>query len=183
MSFEFVPLDLPGVVLVRARMYHDERGFFREMFRADEFRAAGLPDSFVQDNHSLSRRGVVRGLHYQLPPKAQGKLITVVAGAAWDVLVDLRPASPTFRRWAALELREGDGVGVYVPPGFAHGFAALADGTHLVYKCSAVYDPSLDTGIRWNDPELAIPWPVRDPVVSAKDASLPTLAGAQLFTV
>ena len=182
-SFRFIPLELPGVVLIQSSVYRDERGSFTEVFRADVFRAAGLPDVFVQDNHSVSGYGVIRGLHYQLPPFAQGKLVYVTAGTAWDVLVDVRRESPQFGRWLSLELRAGDGRAVYIPPGFAHGFAALADQTHVVYKCTALYAPSQEAGIRWNDPTLAIHWPVERPTVSPKDAALPTLRDARPFVV
>lgn len=178
-SFEKGPLA--GLVIVRPRVFTDERGYFLESYKHSEYRAGGIADAFIQDNHSRSERGVVRGLHYQLPPRAQGKLVSVVKGRALDVAVDIRTASPTFGKYFSIELDDVDCAMLYLPPGFAHGFAALSEEVHLVYKCTAEYDPAAEAGIRWDDPEIGVAWPVEHPIVSARDASLPFLADARLF--
>ena len=149
-------------------------------YKKSEFHANGIPEEFVQDNHSLSKKNVIRGLHYQQMPKAQGKLVQVIHGAVWDVAVDIRKDSESFAKWISVELSEENNRMLYIPPGFAHGFAALTDNVHLVYKCTAEYDPALDTGIKWNDPDINITWPVKDPLVSEKDAGLPLLKNAKL---
>ncbi len=174
----FTPLAIEGLVLVEPKVFADERGFFIESFKESEFTANGIAVRFVQDNHSLSKKNVVRGLHYQRAPKAQGKLVRVITGKVWDVAVDLRRDSPTFGKWMGLDLSEENKKMLYIPPGFAHGFLALSDNVHLLYKCTEEYDPALDTGIRWNDPDLAIDWPVKKPVLSPKDERLPFLKEA-----
>lgn len=178
MPFTFTKLKPDGLVLVEPRAFPDDRGFFMESYRESEFAAGGVPHRFVQDNHSLSRKNVIRGLHFQKEPRAQGKLVRVVTGAVWDVVVDLRRGSPTERRWTAIELSADNRRMLYIPGGFAHGFAALTDDVHLLYKCTEEYDASLDAGIRWNDPAIGISWPVSDPIVSEKDGSLPFLKDA-----
>ena len=179
MPFTFTTLDLDGLVLAKPRVFPDERGFFLESYKRSEFRRAGIVDDFVQDNHSLSKKNVIRGLHFQLDPKPQGKLVRVVRGRAWDVAVDLRKGSPTYRRWIGLELSDENNAILFIPPGFAHGFAALTDDVHLLYKSSAEYDPALDTGVRWDDPDIGVAWPVTHPIVSDKDAQLPFLKEIQ----
>lgn len=174
----FTPLAIEGLVLVEPKVFADERGFFIESFKESEFTANGIAVRFVQDNHSLSKKNVVRGLHYQRAPKAQGKLVRVITGKVWDVAVDLRRDSPAFGKWMGLDLSEENKKMLYIPPGFAHGFLALSDNVHLLYKCTEEYDPALDTGIRWNDPDLAIDWPVKKPVLSPKDERLPFLKEA-----
>jgi len=173
MPFSFTPLDIPEVVLVEPKIFPDDRGFFFESFKASDFEKANLPTHFVQDNFSFSKKDVIRGLHYQKPPKAQGKLVSVLKGGVWDVAVDIRKESPTFLKWVAVELNDRNHFMLYIPPGFAHGFIALTENVHLLYKCTNEYDPKADTGIRWNDPEIGIPWPVSNPIVSTKDAALP----------
>lgn len=175
MPFTFTNLDLNGLILVEPRVFPDERGFFLESYKYSEFQRAGIVDAFVQDNHSLSKKNVVRGLHFQLEPKPQGKLVRVVRGRAWDVAVDLRTESPTYRKWFGLELSGENNKMLFIPPGFAHGFAALTDDLHLLYKCTAEYDPALDTGVRWDDPDIGVDWPVNNPIVSDKDVQLPLL--------
>lgn len=171
--------SLPGLALVESHVFHDERGWFLETWRDAEFRAHGI-GPFAQDNHSGNlRAGILRGLHYQLPPKAQGKLVRCVRGRIWDVAVDLRPG-PTFRRHAAVELAAGDGRMLWIPPGFAHGYAVLEAGAEVAYKTTAEYAPELDRSLLWSDPELAIPWPVPDPVLAPKDAKAPRLRDADL---
>jgi len=164
-----------GPVVVEPRSFDDNRGVFMETFKASDFTSHGMTRPFVQDNQSLSLGSVVRGLHFQLPPKAQGKLLRVLEGKVWDLVIDLRADSPTFLRWMAVELDDRDNRMFYIPPGFAHGFATLSERTTILYKCTAEYDSTCDTGIRWNDPALNIPWPVNNPQVSKKDSQLPLL--------
>lgn len=179
-SFFRVP-ELPDLVVIRPDAFSDERGIFLESYQESAFRAAGIEWRFVQDNHSVSGAGVLRGLHYQLPPHAQGKLVRVVRGRVWDVAVDIRRSSPSFGRWYGMELSAENRTMLFVPPGFAHGFLALEDGTEFLYKCTAEYRKESDRGIRWNDPELQVMWPVPSPMVSEKDAALPLFGEAELF--
>ena len=175
---QIVDTPLRDVKLVRPKRIEDERGWFSEVFNARSLAAAGLPDRFVQDNQSFSRRGVLRGLHYQLGVP-QGKLVRVLSGRIWDVAVDLRPGSPDFGKWAGFELT-GEGVeSLWIPEGFAHGFLVLSDGATLLYKATGLYHPAGERCVFWNDPTLNIQWPltgIGSPSISAKDA-----AGA-LFT-
>ncbi|RUM89888.1 MAG: dTDP-4-dehydrorhamnose 3,5-epimerase [Thermodesulfatator sp.] len=179
MKFEFKPLEIPEVILVRPKVFEDERGFFLEFYRDSAFRSAGIPFRFVQDNHSRSKKGVLRGLHYQLRPKAQGKLVKCLRGKIWDVAVDLRRGSPNFGKWVATELSEENKCMLWIPPGFAHGFVALED-CEVLYKCTEEFVPELDRGIIWNDPDLGIPWPVKKPILSSKDNRLPRLKEAEI---
>ncbi|HSP33864.1 MAG TPA: dTDP-4-dehydrorhamnose 3,5-epimerase [Thermoanaerobaculia bacterium] len=174
---EVIQTSLPGVLLLQPKVYRDDRGFFLESYRADRFRAAGIPDTFVQDNHSRSQKGVLRGLHYQ-EPNAQGKLVRCTRGAIFDVAVDIRRGSPHFGKWYGVELNEAKQEMLWVPAGFAHGFCALSDGTDVLYKVTAYYDPKSDRSILWNDPEIGIEWPLRDPRLSPKDAAAPRLKDA-----
>jgi dTDP-4-dehydrorhamnose 3,5-epimerase len=169
--------SLPGVLLIEPKVFGDDRGFFMETYRADILREAGITDTFVQDNHSRSARGVLRGLHYQ-EPNAQGKLVRCTRGAIFDVAVDIRSGSPSFGRWFGLELNDANKLMLWIPPGFAHGFCALEDDTDLVYKCTSLYDPALDRSVLWNDPSIGIEWPIAEPVLSAKDANAPRLNDA-----
>lgn len=178
MPFEFIPLEIREVILIKPRIFADERGFFLESYKQSEFAMAGINFNFVQDNQSMSKRGVLRGLHYQLEPKAQGKLVRCIKGKIWDVAVDIRKGSPTFAKWVALELSEENKFMLWIPPGFAHGFVALED-SEIIYKCTAEYDPTLDRGIIWNDPDIGITWPISDPILSEKDAKLPRLNEAE----
>ena len=174
---DVIPTPLPGVLILRPRVFADDRGFFLETYNAARFREAGLPETFVQDNHSRSRRGVLRGLHYQ-EPSAQGKLVRCTRGAIWDVAVDIRVGSPTFAQWFGAELSEANREQLWVPEGFAHGFCALTEETDVIYKCTAPYDAKADRGIAWNDPELGITWPIAEPLLSPKDAAAPRLKDA-----
>jgi dTDP-4-dehydrorhamnose 3,5-epimerase len=174
-NFEFSPLEIPGVILVTPRFFRDSRGYFAETFRYDDFSAAGIPGTFLQDNQSRSIRGVLRGLHYQKEPFGQGKLVRCLKGTIFDVAVDIRLGSPYYGKWVAAELNEDNGFMLYVPPGFAHGFIALSDIADVLYKCTRVYSPENDRGIIWNDASIAIKWPVNTPLLSAKDAALPLL--------
>ncbi len=159
---------LPGVRLLMPRVHGDSRGFFMECFHAKTFERLGLPQLFVQDNHSRSARGVTRGLHFQRR-HGQGKIVRVVTGAVFDVAVDLRTASPTFGRWFGTILSEDNNLMMYIPEGFAHGFQVISDKADFLYKCTDFYDPEDEGGILWNDPEIAIDWPLRDGLVSSKD--------------
>jgi dTDP-4-dehydrorhamnose 3,5-epimerase len=166
------PLPLSGLLLVELQIHRDDRGFFVERFQKDKFAAHQLPLSFLQDNHSRSAPGVLRGLHYQVNP-AQGKLVGVVHGRIWDVALDIRPDSPTFSQWYACELSDANGRLLWIPAGFAHGFCVLGqEPADVVYKVDAAYNPKGESGIHWADPQLAIPWPVPAPVVSKRDDSL-----------
>ncbi|MGA8807971.1 MAG: dTDP-4-dehydrorhamnose 3,5-epimerase [Thermoanaerobaculia bacterium] len=165
---------LPGVLLIEPKVFGDDRGFFMETYRVDAFRDIGISDAFVQDNHSRSARGVLRGLHYQ-EPNAQGKLVRCTRGAIFDVAVDIRRGSPSFARWFGLELSEANKLMLWIPPGFAHGFCALEDDSDLVYKCTKLYDKASDQSILWNDPEIGIEWPIAKPVLSDKDSNAPRL--------
>jgi dTDP-4-dehydrorhamnose 3,5-epimerase len=179
MSFTFRSLDIPDVVLVRPERHHDTRGAFTETYRRSAFLAGGIDADFVQDNFVRSGPGVLRGLHYQRPPSAQGKLVQVLRGRVFDVSVDLRRGSPSFGLWVARELSGDSGEGLWIPAGFAHGYAVLSDGADLVYKVTREYDAAREAGVRWDDPTLAIPWPLDRPVVSDRDRSLPGLHEAQ----
>ncbi len=176
MPFNFIENDLSGLFVIEPRVFSDCRGFFMETYKESEFRAAGITENFSQDNHSLSSKGVLRGLHFQSDPHAQGKLVRVVSGSVWDVAVDLRSNSPSYMKWFGLELSAENMKMMYIPPGFAHGFLTLEDNTNFLYKCTAEYAPESDGGVRWNDPDIAVKWPLEEgmtPEVSEKDAMLP----------
>ncbi len=179
MPFSFRRLEIPDVVLIESQRFHDERGAFLEAYKHSAFAAHGIAGPFVQDNLSQSRRHVLRGLHYQKSPAAQAKLLLVVRGEIFDVVVDIRRGSPTYGRWAGVTLSAGAGPQMlYVPVGFAHGFVVLSEEATVVYKTTAEYAPELERGIRWNDPALNIAWPVASPMLNARDAGLPALAEA-----
>ena len=185
MTFHFTRLSLPEVVLILPTRHRDDRGFFSETFRASAFEQHVHQGPFVQDNLVRSAAGVLRGLHFQLEPKAQGKLIQVVSGEICDVVVDIRRSSPTFGRWVSTPLSAETGHLLWVPPGFAHGYAVTSDGADVVYKVTAEYEPTLDRGIRWDDPDIGIEWPnigpigPMEPIVSEKDRALPLLSEAE----
>lgn len=184
MTLEIRPLELDGVLEIRPRKFGDERGFFSETWNAQSFADAGIDLAFVQDNHSYSAtKGVLRGLHYQLPPYAQDKLVRVVRGAIFDVAVDIRKGSPTFARWCALRLSAGDWNQLLVPKGFAHGFVTLEPDTEVVYKVTAPYAGAHDRSIRFDDPEIGIIWPLAASQfqLSDKDRNAPRLAQAEAF--
>jgi len=170
---EIIDTPLRDVKLIRPQKYGDERGWFTELFNARTFAAAGLPQQFVQDNQSFSARGVLRGLHYQLG-QPQGKLVRVISGHIWDVAVDLRPGSPDFGKWAGFYLKGEDLEFVWIPEGFGHGFVVLSEGANVLYKTTGFYYREGERCIRWNDPTLAIAWPlaeIGEPIVSVKDAT------------
>jgi dTDP-4-dehydrorhamnose 3,5-epimerase len=174
---------LPEVLLIEPRVFPDDRGWFYESFNARSFaEATGLDVTFVQDNHSRSSRGTLRGLHYQLPPTAQGKLVRAIAGAILDVAVDARRSSPTYGRWVAETLTADNKRQLWVPAGFAHGFMALSDGTEVLYKTTDFYHKAAERSIRWDDPDLAIAWPDGlAPLLAPKDAVAPAFANADTF--
>lgn len=179
-----VTTALPGVLILEPRVFGDERGFFFESFNQKAFdEATGTHFQFVQDNHSRSGRGVLRGLHYQLPPHAQGKLVRVTQGSVFDVAVDLRRGSPSFGRWVGAELSARNHKQLWLPPGLAHGFLVTSDGADFLYKTTAYYAPEAERCVRWDDPALAIDWPLQGsaPLLSAKDAAAPALIEATLF--
>ncbi len=178
MPFEFQSLGIPGPVLIRPRIFRDDRGFFLEMYKHSEFRAAGIREHLVQDNFSRSTQGVLRGLHFQKSPKVQGKLVTCLRGRIFDVAVDIRNRSPHFGKWAGVELTEENRHLLYVPPGFAHGFQVLSENAEVMYKCTEEYSPADDRGIIWNDPDIGIAWPLPDPILSDKDGKQPRLRDA-----
>ena len=171
---EIIETPLPGVLVIQPKRYGDERGFFVETFRSELFNAAGLNLDFVQDNHSRSTRGVLRGLHYQLV-QPQGKLVRVARGEVFDVAVDVRVGSPTFGQWYGTTLDETSMRMMYVPPGFAHGFVVLSELADFIYKCTDYYHPESEQGIYWNDPDIGVEWPLRDVVLSDKDQNSPRL--------
>ena len=168
--------DIPDVLVIEPDVYRDGRGFFIETYHADRYREHGIPGPFVQDNHSQSVKGTLRGLHLQLR-RPQGKLVRVIAGEVFDVAVDVRRGSPTFGKWVGVHLTADGFRQVYVPPGFAHGFCVLSAVAQFEYKCTDVYDPGGEIGIAWNDPAIGIAWPVTDPLLSARDRQHPMLAG------
>lgn len=178
MPFEFKATPLKGVIIINPRFFADERGFFMEAYKKSEFLSAGISEKFDQDNHSFSSKDVLRGIHFQSKPHAQGKLVRVITGAVWDVAVDLRLGSSSFGKWYGLELNEKNRTMLYIPPGFGHGFLTLKDNTHFLYKCTAEYEPASDGGVRWDDSDMAIEWPLesgQNPLVSEKDKKLPYL--------
>jgi dTDP-4-dehydrorhamnose 3,5-epimerase len=180
---EFIPTSLPGVILIRPQTHEDERGFVMETFRADVFESAGLRGTFVQENHSHSRRGVLRGLHYQLRSR-QGKLVRAVTGTVFDVAVDLRSSSPSFGRWVGVYLSDQDKNLIWIPPGFAHGMYVLSEAADVVYKMTDYYAPDWERTLLWRDPTLGIEWPLIDgapPILSPKDRQGVPLASAELF--
>jgi dTDP-4-dehydrorhamnose 3,5-epimerase len=179
------PTSLPGVLMLEPRVHGDARGFFMESYNEREFNGAlGQDVRFVQDNRSRSGRGVLRGLHYQLPPHAQGKLVRVDSGHVFDVAVDVRRASPGFGQWVGVELSAENHRQLWIPPGFAHGFLVLSDSADFLYKTTDYYAPECEQTIRWNDERIGITWPLAPgelPVVSPRDAAAPALASAQPF--
>ncbi len=177
--FERMETGIAGVAIIQPRVLGDERGFFLETYHAVKFAELGIRDTFVQDNHSYSRRGTLRGLHYQLH-HAQAKLCRVVRGEVFDVAVDIRRGSPTFGKWTGTRLSAENKHQIYIPGGFAHGFVVLSDEAEFLYKCSDFYDPGSEYGVHWQDPELAIAWNVADPIVSAKDSRYPRLRDVPL---
>ena len=170
MSARFVETAIPGVVMIEPQVFRDSRGFFLETFQTEKYRAGGIDAAFVQDNHSHSKRGTLRGLHAQ-NPNAQGKLLRVIQGEVFDVVVEARRGSPVFGRYVTAVLSADNFKQIYVPPGLLHGFVVTSDVAEVEYKCTALYRPDAELSVIWNDPDLAIPWPVDEPILSAKDAA------------
>ena len=171
---KFVPTELPEVIILEPDVYRDSRGFFLEFYHARKYRECGISLPFVQDNHSFSVHGTLRGLHSQRN-RPQGKLLRVIAGEIFDVAVDIRRGSPSFGRWMSVILSGDNLRQLYVPPGFAHGFAVTSESAHVEYKCTDFYDPADELGIIWNDPDINIRWPMGNPILSPKDSSLPAV--------
>jgi dTDP-4-dehydrorhamnose 3,5-epimerase len=178
MPFTSKKLSIPEIILIEPKVFGDIRGFFLETYKHSDFTKIGIHEHFVQDNYSRSSYGVLRGLHYQKNPDAQGKLVQCMRGRIFDVAVDIRKGSPTFGKWVSIELSEENHFILYVPTGFAHGFVTLGEVTDVMYKCTIEYSPANDRGIIWNDPEINIQWPVKDPILSVKDAEHPLLKDA-----
>lgn len=178
LPFTFIQLKLPGLVLIDLQPFEDDRGFFMETYKRSVFAEAGLTDGFVQDNYSHSHRGVLRGLHYQKHPAAQAKLVSVLRGEILDVAVDIRLGSPTYGQWEAVGLSSDRPQLLYVPEGYAHGFCVTSKEADVLYKVNRQYSPEHERGIVWSDPDLAIDWPVERPVLSSRDASLPSFREA-----
>lgn len=174
-------LALKGLLLITPEVYPDERGYFFESYNSQQLAAAGLNEIFVQDNESLSNKGVIRGLHFQNPPHAQGKLIRVIKGAVLDIAVDIRKSSPTYKKHFAIELNDSNKLLLYIPPGFAHGFITIADATIFQYKCTNYWNKNSESGIVYNDVELNIDWIVKNPILSEKDKMLPSLSNSINF--
>jgi dTDP-4-dehydrorhamnose 3,5-epimerase len=177
------PSDLPEVLVIRSAVHGDGRGFFTEVFHEDRFRELGLPTAFAQDNHSRSARHVLRGLHFQLE-NPQGKLVRPATGTIFDVAVDLRRSSPRFGRWTGVTLTAGDGRQLWIPPGFGHGFLVLSESADVTYKCTTVYHAASNSVVRWDDPQIAVDWPLErgvSPILSSGDAAAPSLAAGSCF--
>ena len=178
---ELIPTAIPDIKIFKPDVFGDDRGYFFESFHIDKFAAYGISDPFVQDNESKSQKNVLRGLHYQLEPSAQGKLVRVIRGAVLDVAVDIRQNSPTFGKWVTMKLTAENKWICWIPKGFAHGFVTLEDDTIFTYKCTGLYNKASEASIRWNDPELGIEWGVTQPLLSDKDKVAPLLKDAILF--
>lgn len=177
---DIIPTKLDGVVIIETQRFGDDRGYFKETFQTERYADAGIHGPFVQDNFSHSHRGVLRGLHYQIT-KPQGKLVSVLSGEVYDVAVDLRIDSPTFAEWVGVSLTAENGRQLYIPPGFGHGFCVVSETADFFYKCTDYYCPASERAVLWNDPDLAVEWPVSSPNVSEKDAKAASLKSAELF--
>ena len=180
MPFVFARTSIPDIVVIEPRVFPDERGFFMETYRRSEFAAAGIGEMFVQTNHSKSSNGILRGLHYQKAPKAQGKLIRALAGEIYDVALDIRKQSTSFGKWFASRLSAENKRMIYIPAGFAHGFCVTSQTAEIQYMTTEEYAPELESGIIWNDPELKIYWPIVGPILSQRDRAWPRLRDADL---
>jgi len=178
MAFQFTPLDIPEVVLIEPKVFPDERGFYMETYKHSEFVAHGIAESFVQENHSHSSKRILRGLHYQKRPRAQGKLVRVISGEVFDVAVDIRRGSPTYGKWIGMMLSAQNKRMLYLPPWCAHGFCVVSDEAEMVYKVTEEYALKYEAGIMWDDSDLAIQWPIEDPFLSDRDRAWPTFREA-----
>ena len=180
---KFIPTEIPGVIIVEPDVFGDHRGFFMESWHAEKFAEGGIDAQFVQDNHSRSSQGILRGLHYQIE-QPQGKLVRVLSGEVFDVVVDLRRDSPTFGKWVGMYLNDTDKKMLWVPPGFAHGFYVVSEQADFFYKCTELYAPEHERAIRWDDPDLAIDWPIasgQEPVLAPKDAAAKSFKDAEVY--
>jgi dTDP-4-dehydrorhamnose 3,5-epimerase len=175
MPLVFEPTDLPGVIVIEPKVFRDDRGFFMETYKQSEFAAAGIDVRFLQENHSKSVKGTLRGLHLQRDPKAQAKLVRAIEGEVFDVAADVNPESPTFGRWVGVVVSAENRRSVYIPAGYAHGFCVISAEAQVIYKTTAEYAPELEAGVRWDDPLLGIAWPVATPLLSARDRAWPLL--------
>ena len=173
MPFEFKSLEIPEIILIEPKVFKDERGFFLETFKRSDFIKNNIKESFVQENSSHSNYGILRGLHFQKNPKAQGKLVMVIKGEVFDVAVDIRKNSPTYGKWVGVILSEENKNMLYIPTGFAHGFCVLSKEVDFIYKVTEEYSPETEAGIIWNDPELNIKWPIENPIINERDAKFP----------
>ncbi len=180
MPFEFKRLEIEDVILVKPKVFPDNRGYFMEMFREDMFIEGGIKTRFVQDNHSYSRKGVLRGLHFQYEPYSQAKLVFCAKGTIFDVAVDIRPDSPTFGKHVSVILSDMNHYMLFIPRGFAHGFQVLSDEAYVFYKVDNYYAPGHEGDIIWNDPDLNITWPIKEPILSEKDKKWPRLSELNL---
>jgi len=178
MTFKFENLDILEVKLIQAQSFPDDRGFFLELYKESQFKEKGINTNFLQDNFSHSKKGVIRGLHYQKNPQAQAKLVVALSGKIFDVAVDIRKNSPTYGEWVGKVLSDTNHNILYIPAGFAHGFCVLSDEANVLYKVNQEYSPEHDRGIIWNDPEINISWPIQNPIISKKDLDLPQLKDA-----
>ena len=176
MPFEFRRLEIPDLILIKPKVFKDDRGFFAETYKKDDFEEAGIKGEFVQDNHSKSSYGVLRGLHFQREPYAQAKIVRCIRGVVYDVAVDLRKSSPTFGEYLGMILSENNHRQLYIPRGYAHGFLALSDLAEVVYKVDNVYYPECEGGLIWDDPDVEISWPIDDPILAKRDSIWPTLS-------
>ncbi len=185
MPFEFQRLKIPEVILIKPKVFEDERGFFMETYKKPDFERAGIACNFVQDNHSKSKYGVLRGLHFQKDPYAQAKLVRCIKGVVFDVAVDLRKNSPTFGKYVSVILSEHNKYMLFIPRGFAHGFCVLSREAEVIYKVDNVYAPDYEGGLIWNDPDVGLEWPIDNPILSEKDKKWPTLKelvkGGEIF--
>ena len=181
MPFIFEKTELTEVIIIKPSIFKDQRGTFFESYKQSEFAGNGITQNFVQDNCSKSTKGVLRGLHYQIAPYAQGKLVRCIRGSVFDVAVDIRKSSATFGKWVGYTLSEENNNMLYIPPGFAHGFQALTDIAEVAYKVTAEYNAQSERSLKWDDPEIGISWPVQEVLLSEKDAVAPALAEAMLF--
>ena len=180
MALEVKKFDIEGLFLVKSDVYKDDRGYFMEAHKESAFAEFGLP-AFVQDNISFSKKGVLRGLHFQIPPKAQGKLVRCLEGRIWDIAVDIRESSSTYGKWQGVELAATTGEAFFIPEGFAHGFVVLSEIALVLYKTTAEYAPEAEKGIVWNDPDLKIEWPVKNPILSERDAGFLKLKDLKIY--
>jgi dTDP-4-dehydrorhamnose 3,5-epimerase len=180
MPFKFKRLKIPEVILIEPGIFKDGRGFFIETYKYSDFARAGIKEYFVQDNYSSSIKGVLRGLHFQKNPHAQGKIVQCIRGKVFDVAVDIRKGSPSFGHWVSVELSEDNNLMLYVPPAFAHGFVVLSEEAGVIYKCTGEYAPEDDRGVIWNDPAINIRWPIKTPILSEKDKRHPALKDSDI---